>query len=99
MSITRALRRIATSSWAGTGASVLRNCQFIASTRFASTRTKPESESITARRIGAFGVGEGRLDSVFVAGAQFDGIEAGGLQSLDHSLQIHIVEDVIGDGA
>jgi hypothetical protein len=36
---------------------------------------------------------------MFVAGAKFDGIESGGLQGPDDGFQIHIVEDVIGDGA
>src|ERR1035437_9944681 len=49
--------------------------------------------------LGAFGVGERGLDSMFVAGAKFDGIESGGLQGPDDGFQIHIVEDVIGDGA
>jgi hypothetical protein len=30
--------------------------------------------------LGAFGVGERGLDSMFVAGAKFDGFESGGLQ-------------------
>src|ERR1019366_1031837 len=33
--------------------------------------------------LGAFGVGERGLDSMFVAGAKFDGIESGGLQGPD----------------
>jgi hypothetical protein len=49
--------------------------------------------------LGAFGCGERRLDSVFVAGAKFDGIESRGLQGPDDRFQIHIVEYVVGDGA
>ena len=49
--------------------------------------------------LGALGLGERGFDAMFVAGTEFDGIEAGGFQGPDDGLQIHIVEDVVGNGA
>ena len=49
--------------------------------------------------LGAFGFGKRGLHSVFVAGAQFDRIESGGLQGPYDGFQIHVVEYVVGDGA
>ena len=51
-SITRQLIRMAISSSGGTGDASVRKCQLRLCMRLESTRTKPLSESITARRIG-----------------------------------------------